>query len=86
MQNVGNNDGNGGMAFFETRTVSYLKEHEDVTVWYSATPIYVGDELICRSVYVQVLSSDGGLDLQGEVYNCANGYSVDYMTGTFSAA
>jgi len=83
MQNVGKNDGDGGMAYFETRTVSYLKAHPDVSVWYSATPVYVGAELVCRSVYVEVLSSDGGLDMQGEVYNCANGYTIDYATGTF---
>lgn len=83
MQNVGKNDGDGGMAHFETRTVSYLKAHPDVSVWYSATPIYVGAESVCRSVYVGVLSSDGGLDMQGEVYNCANGYIIDYTTGTF---
>lgn len=83
MQNVGKNDGNGGMAYFETRTVSYLKAHPDVSVWYSATPIYVGAEFVCRSVYVEVLSSNGGLDMQGEVYNCANGYIIDYTTGTF---
>lgn len=86
MQNVGANDGNGGMAYFETRTLDYIKANPDVTVWYSATPLYDGDELIPRSVYVQALSSDGGLDMQGEVFNCAKGYSIDYSTGVFLKA
>lgn len=83
MQNVGANDGNGGMAHFETRKLDYIKANPDVSVWYSATPLYNGDELIPRSVYVQALSSDGGLDMQGEVFNCAKGYSIDYSTGVF---
>lgn len=70
MQNVRRN--NGGMAYFETRTVSYFKAHPDVSVWHSATPVYVG-----------ALSSDRGLDMQEEVYDRANGYTIDYATGTF---
>lgn len=85
-QNVGKNDGDGGMAYFETRTVAYLKAHQNVTVWYSAEPIYEGNELVPRSVYVKVLSSDGVLDMQGEVFNAAAGYTIDYTNGTFAAS
>ena len=48
-----------------------------------ATPIYVGDELVCRSVMVDMLSSDGLLDLRIEVFNAAKGYSVNYADGSF---
>lgn len=85
-QNVGSNRGSGGMAYFETRVLRYLEAHPEATVWYSVTPLYDGDELVPRSVYVEALSSDGVLDVQGEVYNCAAGYAIDYHTGTFSAA
>lgn len=83
-QNVGKNDGNGGMAYFETRTVSYINSHPNVTVWYSAEPVFVGNELICRGVNVKVLSSDGNLDMQGYVFNSANGYNINYLDGTFT--
>ena len=60
--------------------------HNDGTVYYSATPVYEGDELLPRSVIVDVRSSDGELDLEVEVYNAVAGYDVDYATGRFSAA
>lgn len=84
MQNVGANDGEGGMAFPETLVRTYLQAHQAETVSYVATPIYEADELVPRSVYVDVKSSDGELDLCIEVYNAAKGYDIDYATGTFS--
>ena len=39
-----------------------------------------------RSVLVDVLSSDGAIDLEVEVYNDAAGYDIDYATGAFSVA
>lgn len=83
-QNVGDNTGqNGGMAYAEGLARDWLR-HNDGTVYYSATPVYEGDELLPRSVIVDVRSSDGDLDL--EVYNAVAGYDIDYATGRFSAA
>ena len=85
-QNVGDNTGqNGGMAYTEGLARDWLR-HNDGTVYYSATPVYEGDELLPRSVIVDVRSSDGELDLEVEVYNAVAGYDVDYATGRFSAA
>lgn len=87
MQNVGTNNaggsGYGGMAYFERMVVDYLESHPDCSVWYSATPLYEGDELVPRSVLMEIKSCDGGIDVVAEVFNAANAseYKIDYMTG-----
>ena len=84
-QNVGANDGQGGMAYEEERVRSWLAAHPDGTVYYAATPAYAGDELIPRSVFVDILTSDGAINDHVEVYNTALGYTLNYTTGTFTA-
>lgn len=83
MENVGANDGEGGMAYTEGLVRSWLRKHPEGTVFYSATPAYEGMELVCRSVIVDVRSSDGELDLEVEVYNAALGHRIDYRSGEF---
>ena len=84
-QNVGDNRGDdGGMAYTESLARDWLRDHPEGTVYYAATPVYEGDELLPRSVFVDVLSSDGSLDLEVEVYNAARGFSIDYATGEFA--
>ena len=84
-QNVGANvDGTeGGMAYAEGMVRSWLGSHRDGTVYYAATPAYEGNELVARSIIVDVRSSDGSIDQRIEVYNAALGFAVDYATGTF---
>ncbi len=85
MQNVGSNKGDGGgMAYTEGLARNWLKHNPAGTVYYSAVPVYEGTEPVCRSVIVDVKSSDGSLDLEVEVYNAAKGYTIDYATGEFS--
>ena len=86
MQNVGANDGQGGMAMVETVCRSWLRDYPDQTIAYVATPLYVGLELVPRSVVVDARSSDGSIDEEVEVYNCAKGYAIDYVTGTYERA
>lgn len=83
-QNVGSNDGKGGMAYAETKARNYLNAHHDGTLYYCAIPVYVGDELVPRSVYVEMKSDDGSIDESIEVFNTANGYTINYNDGTFS--
>lgn len=86
-QNVGDNRGqDGGMAYTEGLAREWLREHPGGTVYYAATPVYEGSDLLARSVIVDVLSSDGALDLEVEVYNAAYGFDIDYATGEFSVA
>ena len=80
-QNVGRNDGNGGMAYAETRARDWLDAHPDGTVAYMATPVYEGDELLPRYVTVDMRTSDGTLDEHVIVFNTADGYDIDYLHG-----
>ncbi len=83
-QNVGDNRGqDGGMAYTEGIARDWLWDNRDGTVFYSAAPVYEGDELLARSVIVDVRSSDGELDLRVEVFNTAYGFDIDYATGEF---
>ncbi len=83
MLNVGANDGQGGMDMYETAIRDWLSSYPNVTVQYVATPVYQGNELIPRSVYVDVLSSDGTINERLETYNAAKGHTIDYTNGTF---
>ena len=85
-QNVGSNSsggGSGGMGFCEKLARDWLAEHAGGWLFYAATPVYEGGELVCRSVTVDLLSSDGSLDARYEVYNAAQGYAINYATGEF---
>ena len=89
MQNVGSNRGggvSGGMAYCENLARMWLEDNPDGWLAYVATPVYEGDELVCRSVFVDMRSSDGLMDVRIEVYNAAKGYEVDYATGEFAPA
>ena len=83
MQNVGANDGLGGMAYTERKVVKYLYKHHKASVYYSARPIYKDSELIPRSVIVDIRSSDKVLNERVIVYNAAKGYKIYYKTGRF---
>lgn len=85
-QNVGSDaagDASGGMAYCERLARNWVYAHADGWLYYAATPVYVGEELVCRSVMVDMRSSDGTLDLRIEVYNSAKGIAIDYRTGEF---
>ena len=86
MQNVGANDGHGGMAYPEGLCREWLSEHPTGEIYYRATPVYEGREPLCRSVFVDVLSSDGTLDMRLEVYNAAAGFTIDYASGAYRKA
>lgn len=85
MQNVGANDGKGGMAYTERRAINWLYKHKKGSVYYSATPVYKGKELIPRSVVVDLKTSDSKINERVIVYNYAKGYTVDYHKGTLTA-
>lgn len=82
-QNVGSNHEDGGMAYCEDAARWWLWTHEEGSLIYAATPWYEGDELVPRAVLVDILSSDGEIDLHAVVYNAAAGYEIDYATGEF---
>ncbi len=83
-QNVGANDGTGGMAYTERKVLDYIYDHKNVTCYYRASPVYEGDEMVPRSVTVDVKTSDDALDMRVIVYNTAKGYDINYDDGTFT--
>lgn len=80
-ENVGRNQPAGGMAYAETLALDWLDRHPDGTVTYMATPDYTGDELLPRTVTVDIRTSDGTIDEHVTVYNTANGHDIDYAHG-----
>ena len=85
-QNVGANVNGteGGMAYGEGLVRAWLESHHEGEGYYAATPVYEGNELLARSVYVDILTSDGSINQRIEVYNAAYGFDLDYQTGTFT--
>lgn len=88
-QNVGNVDNKGGMRYTEIIAENYLSDSKlkgtDKVLYYQAKPVYVGDELVPRYVIVDIMSSDKKVNEKVQVFNNANGWEVDYMTGEFRA-
>ena len=84
-QNVGSDSDGvvGGMAYCEKLARNWVYAHADGWVYYAATPVYEGNELVCRSVMIDMRSSDGTLDMRIEVFNAAQGIAIDYATGEF---
>lgn len=83
-QNVGKNNMNGGMQFAEETARDYLANHKDGTLYYFVTPVYLSGENIPRSVFVDMRSDDGSIDMHIEVFNAMPGYDIDYINGTWS--
>ena len=85
-QNVGSAKNSGGMAYTETIARDYLDSSaaNDCPLYYAATPNYEGDELIPRTVTVDIQSCDKSIDQRVEVDNTANGFAIDYNTGSYS--
>ncbi|MBT1162199.1 DNA/RNA non-specific endonuclease [Bifidobacterium sp. SO1] len=83
MQNVGRNDSKhpGGMAYTETEARDWLDDNPSGTIAYMATPVYEGNELLPRYVLVDIKSSDSSIDQHVVVWNTANGWNIDYVTG-----
>ena len=72
-----------GMLPFENEVADYV-EHTGGRVLYRSTPVFEGDELLCRGVHLEALSlDDGGLGVAFNVfcYNVQPGVGIDYATG-----
>ena len=73
----------GGTQYCEETVTEYLDNNHDGVVYYSATPVYEGDELVPRSVFFDIKSDDGSIDMQVECFNAAEGFVINYTDGTF---
>lgn len=81
MQNVGWNNNKGGMAYTEDKTRKFLENNDNCEVYYSAKPNYVDNELVARTVTVDVKSCDNTLNERVIVDNNSPSHTIDYMTG-----
>lgn len=91
-QNVGSTKVNGeyagGMAAVEIQARRYLdtQDADACPLYYAATPQYAGDELIPRTVIVDLQSCDRTIDERAEISNTEAGWAIDYAVGTFTPA
>lgn len=90
-QNVGSVNNSGGMAYTETIARDYLdgaqgQDANACPLYYAATPNYSGDELLPRTVTVDIQSCDKGIDQRVVVDNTANGFDINYAIGGFTPA
>ena len=71
-----------GMLPFENKVVSYIKKTGN-HVYYHATPIFIGDELVCRGVLLEAKSiDDDQLKFCVFCYNVYPGITIDYNDGS----
>lgn len=85
-QNVGNSNHKGGMKYPEQLAYDYLSSSEAkyCPLYYAAIPQYqTDDELVPRTVTVDIQSCNKSLDEHIIVYNVAKGFAIDYTTGEF---
>lgn len=88
-QNVGSVNNSGGMAYTETIARDYLdgaqgQDANACPLYYAATANYSGNELLPRTVTVDIQSCDKSIDQRVVVDNTANGFDIDYLTGDWS--
>ena len=72
-----------GMLPFENMIADYVKD-TDNHVLYRVTPIFVGDDLVCRGVEMEAYSVEDngeGTSFHVFVYNIQPGIEIDYATG-----
>ena len=73
------------MQDYEKKVTAYLWDHDRNHVMYRVTPVYRGDELLCRGVLMEAYSveDNGKLEYCVFVYNAEPGATIDYLTGDF---
>lgn len=72
-----------GMLPFENMIADYIKETGN-HVMYRVTPIFVGDELVCRGILMEAYSVEDagdGICFNVYCYNNQPGVEIDYATG-----
>lgn len=86
-QNVGNSDQKGGMKYPEQIAYNYFATptSENCPLYYAAIPQYQDlEELVPRSVTVDIQSCDKTIDKHIIVYNAAKGFNINYNTGEYN--
>ncbi|TDP92325.1 DNA-entry nuclease [Leucobacter luti] len=78
----------GGMAHTEVIARDYLSSQQanGCPLYYAATPNYDGEELVPRTVTVDIQSCDQVINERVIVSNTAQGWEIDYATGQYRKA
>ncbi len=73
------------MQYYEKKITRYLWDHEGNHVMYRVTPLFIGDELVCRGVLMEAYSveDNGELEFCVFVYNEEPGAFIDHKTGAY---
>lgn len=71
---------NLAMCDIENEVAEYIRRTEN-SVRYKVTPVFVGDELVCRGLLIEALSLDGEICCCRFYYNVQPGIKIDYQTG-----
>jgi DNA-entry nuclease len=72
-----------GMLPFENMVADYIKETSN-HVAYRVTPIFIGNELVCRGIQIEAYSIEDkgdGICFNVYCYNVQPGVEIDYATG-----
>lgn len=72
-----------GMEPYESKVANYIQRTGN-HVYYRVTPVFDGDALVAKGVWMEALSlEDGGkgIDFSVFVYNIQPGIEIDYLTG-----
>lgn len=78
---------NPEMLVNESTIASYLKESPKHYVRYSVRPVYRGDELVARGVWMRAQSlGDQRIRLNSYIFNVQEGMTIDYSTGYSNVA
>ena len=66
---------------YEMQVLDYIKDTGG-SVGYRVTPMFMGDELVCRGVLMEAASLDSdGICFCVFVHNIQPGIEIDYLTG-----
>ena len=73
------------MQDYEKKVTRYLWDHEKNHVMYRVTPLFKGQELVCRGVLMEAWSveDEGALSYCVFVYNAEPDAMIDYETGDY---
>lgn len=84
MQNVGWNDRKSGMAYSEEKARQFLEHNANCPLYYSATPNFHDEELVARTVTVNIQSCDKSINEQVIVDNNSPSHTINYTTGEWT--
>lgn len=69
-----------GQLPYENAVADYVQSTGDPLL-YRVTPVFIGDDLVCRGVLTEVANRTGSVSICAFCYNVQPGVEIDYATG-----